>query len=487
MLWAINGVAIASGAHDERSPEITSDGAGGAIIVWEDDRSADSDTDIYAQRVNASGVLLWASGGIPITTDGGKSSQLDMDSDGFGGAIVSWTNTVGADSDIYAQRVNASGALLWTLNGVVICATPEDQFRSAVASDGAGAGIFAWTDSRAGFLDDNIYAQSLNFLGTPLWTANGVAMTSASGDQNAVVIVSDDVGGVIASWLDNQSPGFILDIYAQRVDATGSMLWGANGTAVSTLSGNQTFQKIVSDGSSGAVIVWQDQRNAGVYDIYAQNVNFLGTGTWGANGVAVCTAMDHQTNPDIVRNSSGEYTVAWVDFRNDSLKSDIYAQLLNTAGTVQWATNGVIITTATNSQSNPLLAAAGSGAIVSWEDARVFGDTDIYMNRIASSGVTGIKVNAPLPSITLSTNSPNPFSAFTLFEIELEQATTVIIDVFDVTGRRVHSETRRLFAGLEQLRFDGRGFGGRPLPAGVYFYQVVDGKQTFTRKMVLVR
>ena len=43
-----------------------SDGAGGAIITWQDSRSGGSD--IYAQRIVGSGGVQWTADGVPIST-----------------------------------------------------------------------------------------------------------------------------------------------------------------------------------------------------------------------------------------------------------------------------------------------------------------------------------------------------------------------------------------------------------------------------------
>lgn len=47
-------VEVSKAANNQRVPQLVSDGAGGAIIVWEDARSG-STLDIYAQGINASG------------------------------------------------------------------------------------------------------------------------------------------------------------------------------------------------------------------------------------------------------------------------------------------------------------------------------------------------------------------------------------------------------------------------------------------------
>jgi len=51
------------------------------------------------------------------------------------------------------------------------------------------------------------------------WLYNGVALCTASGDQQHPAIVSDGSGGAIVTWMDSRSGN--LDIYAQRVDGFG--------------------------------------------------------------------------------------------------------------------------------------------------------------------------------------------------------------------------------------------------------------------------
>ena len=45
------------------------------------------------------------------------------------------------------------------------------------------------------------------------------------------------------------------------IDAGGSVLWTADGIAVCAAGAGQTFPRITSDGSHGAIVIWSDQRN----------------------------------------------------------------------------------------------------------------------------------------------------------------------------------------------------------------------------------
>ena len=84
-------------------------------------------------------------------------------------------------------------------------------------------------------------------------------------------IVSDGAGGAIVTWLDLRN-GTHMDIYSQRVDASGVVQWTADGVALCTASDSQADHAIVSDGAGGAIVVWRDRRS-GWDEIYAQRVN----------------------------------------------------------------------------------------------------------------------------------------------------------------------------------------------------------------------
>jgi len=321
VLWTANGVAICTAAGSQH-PQLVSDGAGGAVITWYDYRG--SNGDIYAQRVNANGSTLWTTNGVAICSAVG-SQYPQLVSDGAGGAIITWQDCRSGSYDIYAQRVSASGNVLWTANGAAICIATGIQDYPVLVSDGAGGAIITWRDARSG---SDIYAQRVNASGTALWTANGVAICTAPGVQSAPQLVLDVAGGAMITWQDNRNDP--CDIYAQRVNASGSRLWTANGVAICTAASSQYNPQLVSDGVDGAIITWFDPRS-GNYDIYAQRVNASGNVLWTANGVAICTATEYQQHPQLISDGAGGAIIAWDDKRSGSYY-DIYAQGIDRSG-----------------------------------------------------------------------------------------------------------------------------------------------------------
>ena len=145
----------------------------------------------------------------------------------------------------------------------------------------------------------------ISLLGVPwvqAWSSDpseNTAICTALDDQRDIATVSDGSGGAIIAWEDRRS-GTNYDIYAQRVDSSGTPQWTANGIAVCTASDDQWDADIVSDGSGGAIITWHDYRSGNSYHIYAQRVDSSGINQWTANGVAVRTASYPQRDPAVV-------------------------------------------------------------------------------------------------------------------------------------------------------------------------------------------
>ncbi|MDP1675296.1 MAG: hypothetical protein Q8L88_00405, partial [Bacteroidota bacterium] len=128
--WSTNPAvnnAISTAANTQSTPTIVSDGSGGAIITWKDYCSG-TNHDIYAQRINASGVVQWTADGVVISTAAYDQYSPTIVNDGSGGAIITWQdNRSGANWDIYAQKINASGVVQWTADGVAISTASSDQ------------------------------------------------------------------------------------------------------------------------------------------------------------------------------------------------------------------------------------------------------------------------------------------------------------------------------------------------------------------------
>lgn len=376
--WTINGVSLGTGNYTQGGPQICSDDAGGAIITWHDYRSG-KNYDIYTQWINSTGSVKWIVNGEAISTAIEDQVVPQICSDGTGGAIIIWNDYRSGNSyDIYAQKINSTGNVNWNANGTAICTEAGDQYFPHIISDEAGGAIITWEDSRG--LDSDIYAQLVNSTGSVKWGVNGSAICTASNTQWYTQICSDGAGGAIITWSDNRS-GINYDIYAQWINSTGDVKWSANGTAICTADGAQLDPQIYSDGAEGAIIIWEDERSGTNYDIYAQYINSTGSVKWGANGIAICTANGDQGSPQICGDGAGGAIITWEDERD--LWNDIYAQRISSTGDLKWTNDGIAICKASLNQRQPQISSGENGsAIITWYDKRSGSDYDIYAHLI---------------------------------------------------------------------------------------------------------
>ncbi len=176
--WPANGRALCTAIGDQRLPQLVSDGAHGAIVTWYDLRNADFD--VYAQHVLAGGAVdpAWPANGRALCTATKNQILPRIVGDGAGGAIVTWQDLRnGSDYDVYAQHVRAAGTLdpAWPTDGRALCTAGGDQDAPVIASDGAGGAIVAWYDGRGDSYD--IYASRVSAAGA-LTAVAGISVPS---------------------------------------------------------------------------------------------------------------------------------------------------------------------------------------------------------------------------------------------------------------------------------------------------------------------
>src|SRR5262249_18378160 len=125
-----NGTLLCGAANNQQYPATISDGAGGAIVTWQDVRNG-IDFDIYAQHVRANGTVdpFWTANGTALCVQPNNQLYPQIVTDGAGGAIVTWQDARGAATDIYAQHVLASGGVdfYWPANGTAVCTATNTQ------------------------------------------------------------------------------------------------------------------------------------------------------------------------------------------------------------------------------------------------------------------------------------------------------------------------------------------------------------------------
>jgi hypothetical protein len=481
--FAVNGVPVCAAAYDSYGARMIGDDQGGVIVAWEDRRSIGLGpaNEIYAQRMDSRGLPQWATDGVDLSQVSGDQGKPSLASDGAGGAIVLWEDgrlQACRTKDLYAQRINANGTLAWPMTGVAVCTAGDDQDSPRVVADGAG-GVFAiWSDKRSEVRD--LYAQRLNGAGSPLWAANGVPVCSAP-DRQQEPAVSVLGGGVVAAWNDwrdggwsiytqdiaasgvaqwtangvtalgapsNSPPALLVDgtsifiagsrggdIYVQKLSSSGAPQWGTDGVPLCSAPGTQRSPLIVADGAGGVIAAWVDFRS-GNADIYAGRLDGSGSPQWPSDGVALCTATGAQDSPVLAGDGAGGAIVAWEDARSGAF--DVYAQRVTSGGIV---------------------------------------------------APTAAVEPPTIDVVQLAPARPNPATGHVSFTLALPVAGRVTVDVLDVAGRHVASvlSAADLPAGTHLLGWDGISADGHGVASGLYFVRLTGTAGTLWRQFSYVR
>jgi hypothetical protein len=571
--WFPTAMAVCTAANYQSSPIVIPDGAGGTIVAWADARTGGT-VDIYAQKLGMIGYILWEANGVAICT--GKNGLVlgGMISDGAGGAIITWHDRRDFTNGVFAQRIASDGTVMWTANGVTVSSQAEHQQAPALAPDGSGGAIIAWEDRRSGGWD--IFAQRLDASGAPQWTAGGIPICDSGQNQTAARVAEDGSGGAVIAWSDRRNT-VDFDIFAQRVDASGALQWGF-GSPVSAWMQDQADCRLIHIGSGETIVTWLDKRNGPTTDVYAQKLNVAGTAQWTYNGISVCAAAGDQDNVRIVPNDSGGAFISWDDERKGTSNSDICAQHIGSDGTPFWTADGQEICGASGNQRAAVISDDGAnGMFVAWGDSRS-GTVKAYAHRVDAAGNIpaatllnfytaesngrdiridwtlseidegvefhifradgqGMKfveisavdlieeglafsfidtsckpgatyyyrvtyelgternilfeagpVTTPVTVVELHQNLPNPFNPTTAIGYYVPERSRVRLGVFDVKGSMVAELVDEFQAeGAYRVYWNGRYANGAEAASGVYFYRLTAGKKMLTRKMILLR
>jgi hypothetical protein len=108
----------------------------------------------------------------------------------------------------------------------------------------------------------------------------------------------------------------------------------------------------------------------------------------------------------------------------------------------------------------------------------------IKFTKHALSNFEFISLNGRTPSeFQLFQNYPNPFNPSTLITYQLNSPQEVNLKVYDTLGREIDTLVKKNeTAGLHNIEYNAN-----KLPNGIYYYQLIAGNKSITRKMSILR
>ena len=356
---------------DQAELQIVSDNAGGAIISWYDWRT--ENYEIYTQRINGSGNIMWDYQGVFISDAVDYNDDIDFPSlsacpDGQGGVFIAWSKPSGDGGKVFYQHVLAGGTTQWSNPGLLVSASPSYNSFPIIRSDPGGNVYVVFTDDRSGDNSD-VYMQKVDPTGQQTWSVNDVSVFTGAGDQFAFDLFIDANNfSYVAGWDERGGSGTYRGIYLQKINNDNSLLeWTPNGIELSTVY-KGIYPKILDDTQNGIIVFWRSQQNG----IVAQRVDGNGNCLWANGGIQFPNSQELNAirYPSVVEDGNGGAVVAYDDLNNAYTSSDIILQRINSDGELLWGAEGKNIGTDANIQVYPKIIKCSDGNyIITWIDA----------------------------------------------------------------------------------------------------------------------
>jgi hypothetical protein len=461
--WSVGGVPVSVGY--EWGPEgILSDGFGGAFVAWMNDRIESQPPhwerrDIHLSHLLADGSLdpAWPVGGVVCTAQS-MQSGAKLAPDGAGGVFVAWVADpdLGGDTHIFVQHVRPGGTIWpgWPVDGLSIVSpdVPGSQSDPRVLSDGVGGVFVAFDDLRAGNTADSwrVYLTRLTAEGTlsPGWIMNGNPVCAGLGLAVQPRIAPDASGGVFVIWQDerNHEP---TQLYGMCILADGSEApgWEHNGVRLGPTPGQQFEHAITADGGGGAFIAWTDFGTARPSEIRVQRVTAGGEPApgWPGSGQLVATQRAWQMRAGLAVDGAGGVFVSWTRAEvgaesNTTIgATGFFVQHLGPDGSRRpgWDDAGRMFASTDTVNASCIVPSGTSSAILAWVS-----HSRIFAVRLVDGPTSPFRNGNPGPqTIVLENATPNPARQQFTVGFTLPDATPAMIELFDVSGRRVASRS----------------------------------------------
>ena len=193
---------------------------------------------------------------------------------------------------------------------------------------------------------------------------------------------------MIVSWVRNHGFGSNSYLYANKISATGQVLWAGN---VHVYDGGSLqfgeFPYFTYDGNGGAVFSWYSSSPS--LQVFAQHILSDGTEAFGHNGsVGSTNTSNVRVSPSASYNPATQETfLFWTEEDSNQFTNGVSGQKFNSAGARQWGDSGLtIVPLGSDSQIFVENVQIGTGALVFWFDQPGFGSGTIQAIKLDGTG-----------------------------------------------------------------------------------------------------
>lgn len=514
--WPLGGRPACRADFSQDQVALASDGAGGVFVAWQDFRDLRS-ADIYLQRIRPDGELAsdWPADGRCVVQGDGDQSSPALVEDGAGGVILVWQDRHDHHSRVRVLALDASGTprTAWPPSGVdlEVGAQLDDGVTIRRIETGHILAVWRRKDSLAG---PSIVARSVDPATPPDSTASATPLVVASaGESLSEPVLEVDSDGYFVAWARRSASSVRAEV--QRVSSGQVVMpqW-LTPAIVSPMGASMSSPTLASDGSGGTFVFWEGVQSGEQVGILAQRIaanGEIGSG-WDEHGVGISAAEGYAFGPVAKTDGSGGAIATW-STADSLLVSGLLAaspahsirplrvrEAIATPGRARlaWQTFDLLhgdlaIERQVEGTSWERLAevvVADSGVIRYQDDSAPEGTQAHYRVVVrraeAATYFTPVELWIPVAPriLELQWARYEPADRTLVLGFILPRGPDPVIEILDVSGRRVH---REIFGGLETGEHRRTLALPTRMASGMYFLRVIQGSQTRTLKLPVAR
>jgi uncharacterized delta-60 repeat protein len=477
--YDINGNMLWSRSYDgsvhggDYSYAVVTDQSGNVYVTGRTDQGATS-SDITTIKYNSAGVQQW------VALYDGPANSVDearcISVDNSGNVIVAGRSTgVSSDFDAVVIKYSSAGAQLWAsrYNG------PGNGFDAAnsLAIDNSG-NIYITGNSFGSGSGDDYFTLKYNSAGVQQWVQryNG----PANGGDFAVAVKLDGSGNVYVTGGSDGGATY-YDFATIKYDANGSQQWlrryntvTVNTSDIATAMAVNSAGDVFVTGTTTTSLSSTDSNYATIK--YNTNGDLL----WSASYIGPNNASD--VPRAIILDYADNVYVTGSSYIAPDL--DDYATIAySSAGNQKW-----LMTYNGPASSNDYSASIAVDALGNvYVTGKSNGVSTMYDIATIKYGISPTGINplgGEIPSrFKLWQNYPNPFNPSTKIRFDIPVSSDVSIKVFNLLGE----EKASLFEGYVKAGSYETGFNAADFSSGVYFYKLIAGNYTDSKKMIVIK
>jgi len=280
-VWVGEPIAVGTPGRPLQSPPE----AVGCVVT-----GLDSAGNLQFQSMDADWKPLWTA---PSRIANVDEYNAVCDSKGYTWVVWIEPHDPSTSPGIYLQVIDASGRFVWTQPRCLKKPSPApaggDDCDACATAGKAGDVIVSWVvEYHRGPLN----MQRVDLSGKVLWSLTTDYLDDHAWWAMSRLFVSDGQGGVFAfsnttGSVPGRPPEFKSRFLAvQHIDAEGRLQWGEGGIELAIgLHSDEMLFGASSDGSGGAVVVWNDDVPGEGYVYYAQRIDSGGNELWQDKGL----------------------------------------------------------------------------------------------------------------------------------------------------------------------------------------------------------